>query len=56
MNEKEKTIILRVLMIAAMPAVAGACVFTYPRFGKSAVGLIRGRTGLPGGFRPPVIS
>lgn len=41
MNEKKKTIILRVLIIAAMLAVAGACVYMYLRFGKSAVELIK---------------
>ena len=29
MNEKKKTILLRVLIIVAMLAVAGACVYMY---------------------------
>ena len=41
MNEKKKTIILRALIIAAMLAVVGACVYMYLRFGKSAVELIK---------------
>lgn len=41
MNEKKKTIILRVLVIAAMLAIAGACVYMYLRFGKSAIELIK---------------
>ncbi|MCR5783467.1 MAG: VTT domain-containing protein [Clostridia bacterium] len=41
MNEKKRTIILRVLIIIAMLAVAGACVYMYLRFGKSAIELIK---------------
>ncbi len=41
MNEKKKTILLRVLIIAAMLAVAGACVYMYLRFGKSAIELVK---------------
>ena len=41
MNEKKKTILLRVLIIAAMLAVAGACVYMYVRFGKSAIELVK---------------
>ena len=41
MDEKKKTIILRVLVIAAMLAIAGACVYMYLRFGKSAIELIK---------------
>ena len=41
MNEKKKTILLRVLIIAAMLAVVGACVYMYLHFGKSAVELIK---------------
>ena len=41
MNKNKKTIILRVLTIVAMLAVAGACVYMYLHFGKSAVELIK---------------
>ena len=41
MNEKKKTIILRILIIAALLAVAGACVYMYVHFGKSAIELVR---------------
>ncbi|MBR5409354.1 MAG: TVP38/TMEM64 family protein [Clostridia bacterium] len=41
MNEKKKTILLRILIIAAMLAVAGACVYMYLHFGKSALELIK---------------
>lgn len=41
MNEKKKTIILRLLIIVAMLAVAGACVYMYLHFGKSAVELVK---------------
>ena len=41
MNEKKKTIILRILIIAAMLAVAGACVYMYIHFGKSAIELVK---------------
>ena len=41
MSEKKKTIVLRVLIIAALLAVAGACVYMYLRFGKSAIELIK---------------
>ncbi|MCR5783525.1 MAG: VTT domain-containing protein [Clostridia bacterium] len=41
MNEKKKTIIMRVLVIVAMLAIVGACVYMYLRFGKSAIELIK---------------
>ncbi len=41
MNEKKKTIILRILIIAALLAVAGACVYMYLHFGKSAIELVK---------------
>ena len=41
MNEKKKTILLRVLIIVAMLAVVGACVYMYLHFGKSAIELIK---------------
>ena len=41
MNTKKKTILLRVLVIAAMLAVVGACVYMYLHFGKSAIELIK---------------
>ena len=41
MNEKKKTIIMRVLIIAAGLAIVGACVFMYLHFGKSAIELIK---------------
>lgn len=41
MNERKKTILQRILIIAALLAVAGACVFMYLHFGKSAVELIK---------------
>ncbi|MCR5690534.1 MAG: VTT domain-containing protein [Clostridiales bacterium] len=41
MTEKKKIWIQRVLVIVAMLAVVGACVFMYLRFGKSAVELIK---------------
>lgn len=41
MSEKKKTIIQRILIIAAMLAVAGACVYMYLHFGKSAIELVK---------------
>ena len=41
MTEKKKTILLRVLIIAALLAVAGACVYMYLHFGKSAIELVK---------------
>ena len=41
MNEKKKTIIMRILVIVAMLAIVGACVYMYLRFGKSAIELIK---------------
>ena len=41
MNEKKKTILLRILIIAALLAVAGACIYMYLHFGKSAVELVK---------------
>ena len=41
MNEKKKTIILRILIIVAMLAIVGACVYLYLHFGKSAIELIK---------------
>ncbi len=41
MNEKKKTIILRILIIVAILAVIGACVYMYLHFGKSAIELIK---------------
>lgn len=41
MNEKKKTIIQRILIIAAMLAVAGACVYMYLHFGKSVIELVK---------------
>ena len=41
MSEKKKTIILRILIIVALLAVAGACVYMYLHFGKSAIELVK---------------
>lgn len=41
MNEKRKTLILRILIIAVMLAVFGVCVYLYLRFGKSLIGLLK---------------
>ena len=41
MNDKKKTIILRILVIVAMLAAVGACVYMYLRFGKSSIELIK---------------
>lgn len=41
MSEKKKTIIMRVLIVAALLAVAGACVYMYLHFGKSAIELVK---------------
>lgn len=41
MDEKKKTLILRVLIVTGMLAVAGACVYMYIHFGKSFVELIK---------------
>lgn len=41
MNEKKKTIIQRVLIIIALLAVAGACVYMYLHFGKSVIELVK---------------
>ena len=41
MSDKKKTILLRVLVVIAMLAVAGACVYMYLHFGKSAIELIK---------------
>ncbi|MBO4342739.1 MAG: TVP38/TMEM64 family protein [Clostridia bacterium] len=40
-NEKKKTIILRILVIVAMLAIVGVCVYLYLHFGKSAIELIK---------------
>ena len=39
--KRKKTILLRILIIAAMLAVAGACVYMYLHFGKSVIELIK---------------
>ena len=41
MNEKKKTWILRILILIAMLAVCGGCVYLYLRFGKSLVELLK---------------
>lgn len=41
MDEKKKTLLLRVLIVAGMLAVAGACVYMYMHFGRSFVELIK---------------
>ncbi len=41
MNEKKKTIILRILIIAALLAAVGVCVYMYLHFGKSAIELVK---------------
>ena len=41
MREKKKTIIQRILIIVAMMAVVGACVYMYLHFGKSVIELIK---------------
>ena len=41
MNEKRKTWILRILVVAVMLATVGVCVYLYVRFGKSLVGLLK---------------
>lgn len=41
MSEKKKTIILRVLIIVALLAAIGVCVYMYLHFGKSAIELIK---------------
>ena len=41
MHNNKKTIILRVVTVAALLAVAGACVYMYLHFGKSAIELIK---------------
>lgn len=40
-SEKKKTIIQRVLIIVALLAVAGACVYMYVHFGKSLIELVK---------------
>ncbi len=40
-NENKKSIIFRILTIVAMLAIAGACVYMYLHFGKSAIELIK---------------
>lgn len=41
MNEKRKTWILRILVVAVMLATVGVCVYLYVRFGKSLVVLLK---------------
>ena len=41
MNEKQKTWILRILILAVMLAVFGVCVYLYMHFGKSLVELLK---------------
>ena len=41
MSEKKKTIILRILIIVALLAVIGVCVYMYVHFGKSAIELVK---------------
>ena len=41
MSEKKKTIIQRILIIVALLAVAGVCVYMYLHFGKSLIELVK---------------
>ena len=41
MNEKKKTILLRILIVAAFLAAIGVCLYLYLHFGKSAIELIK---------------
>ena len=41
MNEKKKTILLRILVVAAFLAVIGVCIYLYLHFGKAAIELIK---------------
>ena len=40
-DEKKKTLILRILIVAVMLAVFGVCVYLYLHFGKSLVDLLK---------------
>lgn len=41
MNEKKKTILLRILIVVAFLAAIGVCLYLYLHFGKSAIELIK---------------
>ena len=41
MSEKKKTLILRILIIVAMLAAVGICLYLYLRFGKSSIEFIK---------------
>lgn len=45
MDDKKKTLILRILIVAVMAAVFGVCVYLYLHFGKSLVDLLKNTDG-----------